>query len=438
MRQVLLFLGLVLAIGLGLGLLAVPVRSAAQAAQDPGAFTNASLISADGAGGFSVLPNATIVVNNGKIVAAAPGQSLAFGADRLSMDLGGQFVIPGIVVAHAHVSDVNGLKPRAYTDENSRRQLGVFARYGITTVFSLGGEQSPAFALRDAQATSAPGRARIFVAGDVITGRTPAEARAAVARVAAQKPDLIKIRVDDNLGTATKMPPDVYRAVIDEAHRRGLKVAAHIFYLDDAKDLLRAGADFIAHSVRDKPIDDEFIFLMKARGAAYCPTLTREISVTVYESRPKFFDDPFFLREADRDVMAQLLQPARQKAMKSSATARRYKAGLRIAMANLKKAADNGVLIAMGTDSGAAPERFEGYFEHLEMEMMVRAGMSPAAVLRASTSDAARSLQRQDIGVIAPERWADFVVLERNPLTNILNTRSISSVWIAGQQIGAR
>ena len=122
-----------------------------------------------------------------------------------------------------------------------------------------------------------------------------------MARVAALKPDIIKIRVDDNLGTATKMTPDVYRAVIDEAHKRGLRVAAHIFYLDDAKDLLKAGVDLIAHSVRDKELDDETIALMKARFVPYCPTLTREISTFVYESTPAFFADPFFLKEADRD-----------------------------------------------------------------------------------------------------------------------------------------
>ena len=117
------------------------------------------------------------------------------------------------------------------------------------------------------------------------------------------------------------MTPDVYRAVIDEAHRRGLRVAAHIFYLDDAKDLLRAGVDMIAHSVRDKDLDDEFIALMKARNVPYCPTLTRELSTFVYESAPAFFTDPFFLREADRGVVEQLKEPKRQQAMAASRSA---------------------------------------------------------------------------------------------------------------------
>src|SRR5262249_60998041 len=161
---------------------------------------------------------------------------------------------------------VQALRPPRYTEGNPVRQLGVFARYGVTSVLSLGGEKEPAFKARDAQNTPSLDRTRIYLAGDVITGNTPQEAREMVARVAAMKPDIIKIRVDDNLGATVKMSPEVYRAIIDESHRLGLRVAAHIFYLEDAKELLRAGADFIAHSVRDKEIDDEFISLMKKRN----------------------------------------------------------------------------------------------------------------------------------------------------------------------------
>jgi imidazolonepropionase-like amidohydrolase len=314
------------------------------------------------------------------------------------------------------------------------RQLGVFARYGVTAVLSLGGEKGPAIKARNAQNSPSLDRTRIYLSGDVITGRTPQEAREMVARVAAAKPNIIKIRVDDNLGATTKMPPEVYRAIIDEAHQRGLRVAAHIFYLDDAKDLLRSGADFIAHSVRDKEIDDEFISLMKKRDIPYCPTLTREISTFIYESTPAFFSDPFFLREADREVVAQLQEPPRQEAMRKSPTAQRYKAALAVALRNLKKSADAGLLVAMGTDAGPFANRFQGYFEHLEMEMMAEAGLTPSQILRAATGDAARAMRVDGIGSITKGAWADFVVLDRDPLKDIRNTRSIASVWIAGNR----
>jgi imidazolonepropionase-like amidohydrolase len=393
-------------------------------------FSGGTLI--DSAGAAPVVTNAVLLVRDGRVedvrVSDRP-------PERGAVDLRGKFIIPGLISTHAHISDINSLAPRAYTAENTMRQLGVFARYGVTTVWSLGGEQPPAFEARAAQNTTTLDRARLYLAGEIVTATTPAAARAQVAKVAATKPDVIKIRVDDTLGTEAKMSPAVYTAVIDEAHKRGLRVAAHVFYLDDAKGLLRAGADVIAHSVRDRDIDDEFIALMKARNVPYIPTLTRELSTFVYESTPAFFTDPFFLREADTALLARLQEPARQAAMAASPTAKAYKAALIVAKRNLKRAADAGVLIAMGTDSGAFPERFEGFFEHLELELMVEAGMTPAQVLRASTTDAARAMRLNDVGRLTKGAWADFVVLEKNPLTDIRNTRSIASVWIAGNAV---
>jgi len=396
------------------------------------AFVGARVIDGDGKG---AVENATLIVRDGRVEAVGPASKIKPPAGAQTINLSGKFIIPGLISTHVHVSDVQGLRPPAYTDENTLRQLGVFARYGVTAVLSLGGEREPAFKARDAQNASGLDRTRIFLAGEVITGRTPEEARQMVARVAAAKPDIIKIRVDDNLGATAKMPPEVYRAVIDEAHQRGLRVAAHIFYLEDAKGVLRDGADFIAHSVRDKEIDEEFISLMKKRGVPYCPTLTREISTFVYESTPPFFSDPFFLREADREVVAQLREPQRQEAMRKSETAQRYKAALAIAKRNLKKAIDAGLLVAMGTDAGPFANRFQGYFEHLELEMMAEAGLTPAQILRSATGDAARAMRVDGIGAIKKGAWADFVVLERDPSKDIRNTRSIASVWIAGNQV---
>jgi len=407
---------------------------AAPAAQNTGtahAFVGAAL---PGVGASPAIDSGVIVVRDGKIEAIGRSNDIKPPAGARVTDLKGKFVLPGLISAHAHVSAVDGLRPPAYTAENTARQLALFARYGITTVWSLGGEQAPAFAARDAQAVPTLDRARIYVAGEVVAAKTPDEARQVVARVAATKPDVIKIRVDDNLGTTEKMTPDVYRAVIDEAHRRGLRVAAHIFYLDDAKGLLKAGADAIVHSVRDKDIDAEFIAMMKDRGVPYCPTLTREVSTFAYESVPPFFSDPFFLREADTAVVGQLREPARQTAMRTSMSAQRYKAGLEVAKRNLKRAADGGVTVIMGTDAGPSPERFIGYFEHLEMEMMVQSGLTAAQVLRSATVDAARAM-KVDAGVLAKGAWADFVVFDRNPLQDIRNTHSIASVWIAGNQV---
>src|SRR5581483_11579261 len=210
-----------------------------------------------------------------------------------------------------------------------------------------------------------------------------------------------KIRVDDNLGTTQKMPPDVYKAVIGQAHKRNLRVAVHLFYREDAKGVLDAGADFIAHSVRDRDVDDALIAMLKRRNVCYCPTLTRELSTFVYESTPEWFGDPLFTKYADPRTIELLKEPARQERMRNSRSAQRYKAALEQASRNLKRLADAGVTIA-------------------------RAGLTPRQVLLAATRDAARCHKVDaDLGTLEPNKWADFVVLDADPLADIANVRKI-------------
>jgi imidazolonepropionase-like amidohydrolase len=215
-----------------------------------------------------------------------------------------------------------------------------------------------------------------------------------------------------------------------------MRVAVHIFYLEDAKAVLRAGADYIAHSVRDLAADQELVSLLRQRDICLCPTLMREVSTFVYESTPPFFADPFFLRHADRTMMAQLQEPQRQKAMAESPAAKRYKAALDLAKKNLKKLSDSGVRVIMGTDTGAPFGRFQGYFEHLELELMVQSGLTPMQALVSATGDAARCAKLTGkVGTLEPGAWADFLVLAKNPLDDIRNTRSLESVWIAGNRV---
>lgn len=402
----------------GLVLLANAAASAAQS-NPVKAFTGLTLIDGTDRGPIA---NATILVRDGRIIAAgaASGVTVPANAQRIALD--GKTVIPGLINAHGHVND-------------AARDLLVYAAYGVTTVFSLGGEQPAVFAARDAQSASSLDRARVFVAGPVLTPGTPDEARSQVAALAAQKVDHVKIRVDDNLGTTQKMAPEVYRAVIDEAHRQGLRVAVHLFYLADAKAILAAGGDLIAHSVRDADVDADLIAAMTARGVCLSPTLMREVSTFVYESTPEFFEDPLFLAHANSEWVATLKEPARQQAMRSSTSAQRYKAALEVASRNVKRLADAGIPIAMGTDTGPTG-RFQGYFELMELELMVKAGLTPRQALLAATRDAARCMKAdRDLGTLEPGKWADFVALDASPITNIANVRRISSVWIAGNRV---
>lgn len=382
------------------------------------AFTGTRLI--DGTGREPIV-NATLVVRDGRVVAVGPASAVPIpaGAERVALE--GKTVMPGLINAHGHVSGV--------------RDLATYAAYGVTTVYSLGGEPAEVFAARASQETPSQGRSRVFVAGPVLDPTTADEARAQVAAAAAQRVDMAKIRVDDNLGTSPKMPAAAYREVIAESHRRGMRVAVHLFYLSDAKQLLAAGADLVAHSVRDAEVDAALIGALQTAGVCVSPTLMREVSTFVYESTPPWFEDPLFLAHANRAWMAQAKDPARQASVRSSTSAQRYKAALEVASRNVKRLADAGVPIAMGTDTGPVG-RFQGYFELMELELMVKAGLTTRQALLAATRDAARCMQiDRDLGTLEAGKWGDFVVLDADPLADISNVRRIHSVWIAGNRV---
>lgn len=380
------------------------------------------------------LADGVIVITNGRIRTVGPRASVNIPAEAEIIDVTGKTIMPGIVNAHAHVGDTLGLETGHYTAENLLRQLSLYSRYGVTTVNSLGGDEAEGFALRDDQFRTDLDRARVLVAGSVVTGTDENSVRAQVNSNADAGANFIKVRVDDNLGRTPKMSPALVEVLIAEAHARRLPVAVHLFYLDDAKFILAAGADLIAHSIRDVAIDNELLDLIKMRDVCYIPTLTREVSAFIYESEPAFFADPFFLKEVDADILSQLRSPERQSRTRNSASAQAYKAGLEVAMANLGALNNEGVRIAMGTDSGP-PARFQGYFSHIEMQMMVDAGMSPFEVIRAATAVAAECINANDVGTLEPGKWGDLIVLGENPLADIANTKSIEGVWIAGNRV---
>ena len=400
------------------------------------AFVGARLIVGTEGDG-SVIENGTLVVRDGRIEAAGASDSVETPADAEHViDLAGKTIMPGLLNAHGHVGNVRGLEsdPSFYTEDHVVHQLGLYARYGVTTVFSLGGDGPEGLAVRDRQGADLD-HARLYAAGPVIVADTPEEAAERVNAAADSGVDIIKIRVDDNLGSATKMTPEVYKAVIATAHDRGLRVAAHLYYLDDAKGLLESGADLVAHSVRDVAVDDELIALLKDNDVCYCPTLMREVSTYVYESRPEWFDDPFFLKEADPAVIEELSSPAYQERIQNNSSAQTYKTQLEIAKANLMKVSGAGIGIAMGTDTGPGA-RFQGYFEHGELELMVESGLTPLQSIVASTGEAAKCMEVDDeLGTLEAGKWADFVVLGANPLDDISNTKMIEAVWIAGNEV---
>jgi imidazolonepropionase-like amidohydrolase len=428
-------------------LIAAPLRAQVPA-QGVIAFTGARVI--DGTGSAPI-EQATIVITNGRITAIGPSASVMPPAGAMIVNVAGKTIIPGLINSHAHIDPDISVNPGPYRDEMVRR-LKTYAIYGVTSVMTLGFEtydEPEGFYLRDLQrlgigpvATDAP---RLYASGRPILFRpgptgseTPEDARIDVQRHVPLRADFIKLHLD---GVAVDLKPDVFAAAVDEAHKHNLSTAVHIIYLKDAKMAIERGVDVIAHSVRDLDIDAATIAEMKRRNVALIPTLVRDRSVFIYENLPDFFKDPFFLRgmPAYKHEVDVLSDPAMQQRMRTNAVIQASKPQLAQGIKNLKPLLDAGIPIAMGSDSGSIPDRnlgrWVGYNEHVELEMMVGAGMTPMQALVSATSTAARVMKIEGAGSLATGKWADLVVLNANPLMDIKNTRQIDSVYIGGRKV---
>jgi imidazolonepropionase-like amidohydrolase len=383
-----------------IGLLAGPVRA------DVTAFEGASLILGNG----SVVENGTLVIDGNKIVQAGQGVAVPAGATRVN--LAGKTVMPAIIDSHVHLSAnrerlVRDLKQRGY--------------WGVGAAMSLGTDNLELMPMRN---EVIPGAARFLSAGRGITRKEPMrptfqieteeEARKAVRDNAALNVQIIKVWVDDREGKVQKVTPAQYAAAIDEAHKLGLRVTAHIFNMEDAKGLMRAGLDAFAHGVRDKDVDDETVAMFKARpNIVLNPNLPdRGVKVDRSWMRAGVTPEEFAKLEADNIDRQQVVKDFHG-----------------IQARNLAKMNAAGARIVMGTD-GNRP-----WGPHEEMEDMVLAGMTPAQVIAASTRNGAEFLKLAEAGTLESGKSADFIVLDANPLDDIKNTRKISSVYLRGAAV---
>ena len=431
-RHILRLIALVAGTVLATATLASP-PTAAQAPAGGGsvAFTNARII--DGTGRASI-DRGTLVIANGRVAAVGPAASVMIPAGAQRIDAAGKTIVPGFINAHGHLN----VSPNAPVPvrEDLIRRLRMYANYGVTSTVSLGSTQADeaeGFKLMQEQDHPGLDRARLYTAGLNAVGKTPEEARTSVDRLADLHAYMIKFHIN---GTPNDMNEATWSAIIDESHKKGLRVAVHIFYQKDAKAAIDHGVDIIAHGIRDQDVSPEVIAVMKQKNVGYIPTLTRDLAVYVYESTPDFLKDPFFQRGSSlyNEQVPMLTTPEWQDKVRKDATAQMTKKALVQGEKNLKTISDAGITIAMGTDSGVAsnPGRWQGYFEQVELEMMNKTGMSAMKVIVAATGDGAKLAGLKQVGTLAPGNWADLVVLSANPLDNIRNTRMIESVWIGG------
>jgi imidazolonepropionase-like amidohydrolase len=399
----------------------------------------------DGTGGVPV-QHATVVIEGSKIREIRTSPYKPQRGERV-LHFEGKFAMPGLIGAHSHLGLVDGTttRPENYSRANIERQLKQYEEYGVTTVMSLGVNNDLLYQLRDEQRAGKLGGAAILTAGrgigvpagvpglnvasdQIYRPKTPGDARQAVREMAAHRPDIIKTWVDDNLHKLPRPNFEVEAAVIDEAHKQGLKVAAHVFYLADAKKLVADGVDVLAHSVRDKPVDDEFIRLVKQHGTVYIPTLQLEEAFFIYPDKPDWIKSPFFLDALQPSVREMLLSPEFAAKVQSDPATIEHRQFLATAEQNLKKLADAGVTIGFGTDSGAMPTRVAGFAEHRELQLMVEAGISPARAIHSATAVNAGFLSIQQTGTLGAGKQADLLVLDGNPLSAIENTEKIAAV----------
>ncbi len=382
------------------------------------------------------IANSAFLVEDGRFAAVGSAGAVDAPAGAARVDLSGKTVMPAIVDGHVHLgyADVAAMTdtPANYSRDNIVEHLERLAYHGVAAALSMGLDREEASGLRE---ETIPGAALFRMAGagiampdagpgaadrrDVPYGvTTEAEARAAVQELAAAGVDIVKVWVDDRNGTVEKLTPPLYRAAIDEAHAQGLRVAAHIYYLEDATELLRAGVDGFAHGVRDLPVDRELLGLLAERPDVFLmPNLP----------------DSGYLTERDLDFRAETLPESAVERMREQLAARTGPIpgrSYRLQSNNLLRMQATGIPIVLGTDGDGA-----GWDAHEEMADMVAAGMTPAEVIVAATSAAAAVVGLDGSGSVAEGYSADFIVLDANPLENIYNTRRIDSVYLRGSEV---
>ncbi|MGD9903651.1 MAG: amidohydrolase family protein [Vicinamibacterales bacterium] len=416
------------------------------------AFAGARLIRGDGS---PAIDDAVLVVRDGVISAAGPRGEIEVPADATRVDLSGRTVMPLIVNVHGHIGYMRGATTERghYSRDNVLDHLRRFTYYGIGAFQELGTDRDDVeVTIRDEQRAGTladPALAWFFTAGNGIVAPTPGaanggpffatdviheaatpeQARAAVQALAAKKVDVVKLWVDDRNGTKVKLAPDVYKAAIDEAHAHGLRAVAHVYYLDDAKDLVRSGVDGLAHMVRAEPgVDDELVAMLTARNVFACSTMSIQKPLV---DGPGWLDDPALAETVRPEVIAEWKAGIARAAPDAVARAKETYGRLEASMRRLH--AGRARIVLCG-DTGLNSQ-VPGFTEHRELEAIARAGVPPLEAIRAATATGAGVLGLADRGTLEAGKRADFLVLTANPIDDIANTRRIAAVYKAGVAI---
>ena len=402
------------------------------------------------------IERAAMLVEGQRITQVGPQGSIKAAANARKVDLAGKTIIPALIATHVHPGFQRGTAyvRDNYTADTIVNDLNRALYFGVSVAQSQGIETGDVmYQVRaDQRAGKLAPTAMLLVAGRGIGSpnagpggatyagmayevTTEAESRKAVQELAARKVDIVKIWVDDRNGRAPKLAAPLYRAIIDEAHTHRLKVNAHVFYHTDAVDLVDAGIDGFAHLVRDTVMEDALVAAIVKRGVYVMGNLSSPRKAT-YASLPQWLSpgDPMSMlltESVSAPVLARLRAYFGKRDPKAVDGARQRYAILEQSLAKLTRAGAN---IILGADTGLEDHLF-GMAEHLELEAMVDAGMTPAQAIVAATSRSAEFLDLRNKGALRAGADADFIVLDANPLDGIANTRRISRLVLAGSEI---
>ena len=446
--------GLLVALALLLG---APWRADGQppdsAASTPAVrlFTGGRVIVGDG----RVIDDGAVLVRGERIVRVGSAAEVTAPPGASVVDLTGRTLLPALVNTHAHLGweGYRSWGSGNFTRENLVDHLHRHAYYGVGTIISTGSDREEiALEVRQAQRVGEVGGARYLVSPGVGTPgggpnprftndagwwglngvSSPAEARAVVRAAAARGVRILKIWVDardERRGARVKLHPDIYAAALDEAQVRDIRVIAHATTLEDHKRLLEAGCRRFIHMPYDVAVDDEYLALAASRNAYIVPTIGMVTRREPY--RRPVYDDPFFQEQVPREVVAMLRDAAEGAAGGGSPRTAADEARARVIRDNFRRIREH---VILGTDAGAVGDFF-GYADHLELELFVRLGMTPAEAIVAATTRAARAFGLIETGAVEAGRVADLLVLDANPLDDIRNTRQIAAVYLRGVEV---
>jgi imidazolonepropionase-like amidohydrolase len=405
-------------------------------------FEGARLITGDG----GVIENSAFVVTGNQITQVGRKGEVRLPAGGTRVDLTGKTVMPALIDAHVHMGYRKGLdfSTNNYTRENLSDILDRFSYYGVAAVLEAGTARSDlpyefrakptagALFLSAGRGFGMPNAGPGGPMRDSAYGvTTEAEARADVRELAAKKANMVKVWVDDRGGTVEKLHPNLYRAIIDEAHKNNIHAFVHVMKLDDTKDLLRAGADGFTHMVRDRDIDDEMLGLVKARPNVFFQQTLWGERLSFYTAKPAWLDEPI-LRDTFSSEEIRLLGESFTKGQ-SAETRAAGETNLR----NIRKLKAAGARLVLGTDTGGVSGgQYFGLGSQIELELLVtKGGLTPMEAILAGTRNPAAVLGLDRMGSIAAGKSADFIVLDANPLENISNTRKINTVFLRGTEV---